>query len=60
MLLDILLALWFVSLFAVGAFAYFSGAKKQLEECMKLRHCDWMSDERWQREADVGQRKWKR
>ena len=58
-MLDWLIALWFISLIAVGAFMYFRGARKQLEECLKLRHCDWMSDQRWEREADIG-RKFKR
>lgn len=60
MLLDTLLALWFASLLVVGAYMYFRGAKKQLEKCLRLRHCDWMSDERWEREADIGRSKWKR
>ena len=59
-MMDWLVALWFISLFAVGSYMYFRGAKKQLEKCLKLRHCDWMSDERWKREADIGRSKWKR
>ena len=52
---DVLLALWAISLFIVGAYTYFRGARKQLEECVRFRHSGcWMSDQEWSEAADIG------
>lgn len=55
-LLDIFMALWFITTFAFGFWMYFRGARKQLEKCVRFRHCDWMTDDRWTREADISTR----
>ena len=44
---DILLALWAVSLCVVAAFAYFKGAKDQLNSCIEQRMEQWSIDEIW-------------
>ena len=58
MITDALIALWFVSMFAVGAYAYFRGAKAQLRECAKHRYSGcWMNDQDWLEHADISNRK---
>ena len=53
---DLLIALWFVTTFIVGAYAYFKGAKTQLEICSQHRHDD-VPDWRWEKEMDISKRK---
>lgn len=53
MFIDIILALWFVSLFAIGGWAYFKGAERQLDICAKRRH-EETTDSRWKMEVDIG------
>lgn len=51
--MDILIGLWVVSLGVMFVWAYFRGARKQLEKCLRFRHCDWMDDSRWVMESDI-------
>lgn len=50
---DVFVAMVFITAMCAGVFGYFKGAKDQLQECLKYRHCAWMDDERWKRHTDI-------
>lgn len=55
--MDYAIAIFTVITIGFGFWMYFRGAKKQLEQCMRLRHCEWMTDDMWEREADISKSK---
>ena len=59
-MIDILLALWAVSLCVVAAVAYFKGARHQLNACVERRMEQWSTDEVWMKRCDISKGQWKR
>ena len=55
---DVLIVLWFITLYIVGAWAYFRGARRQLQECARLRRRGQkLTTEEWSRRADISKRR---
>lgn len=53
---DLLIACWFMVTFVSVAYAYFKGAKTQLEECCRHRNDDTPTRQ-WKEEMDISKRK---
>ncbi len=54
---DILIALWAITLVIATAYAYFRGAKRQLDVCVEHRYDDlWKTAHEWGRDVDISKK----